>query len=252
MTLHQFRHDKNRAIALSGSGCGAFTRALFVLGVLFFSLLPANAVLTTLSYSPAPTDLRTLDHSMAYTWQIDNLPTENIQSATLTFTNIANWDNTANKLFVHLLDSAQSTGIGSFVDDPTHTMPQTDITDDFVSTRFHGDPKWLTAPGTLDTKLFGKSFGSTGSTYTYNFSATDLAALTSYINNSGNIAFGLDPDCHYSNDGISFGVTFNGATGAPQLALGPASPIPEGSALLPLAGILTLAVCVQSRQRRRS
>ncbi len=218
--------------------------AIAALGFLGASLSPARAVLTTLSYSPNPIDLNDLDHHMVYTWRLDNLPKETILSASLTFTNIANWDTTSNKLFAHLLDTAKNPGVASFVDDPTASIPVTDITDDFVSARYHGDPNWLVASGTSDTKLFGKAFSNTPSTYTYNFTSQELTALTSYINNGGNIAFGLDPDCHYFNDGISFGLTYDGA---PPVA----SPIPEGSALLPLAGVLGLAVCVQARQRRR-
>lgn len=199
----------------------------------------AEAILTTLSYSPTPADLNDLDHHMLYTWRIDNLPTESVTSASITFSNIGNWDANANKLFAHLLDSALNSGVASFIDDPSLNAPVTDITDDFVNTRNHSSPSWLLAPGTADTKLFGKSFSMTAETWTYSFSTAELAKLNEYMAD-GTIAFGFDPDCHYFNDGITFNMSFN-APPAPA-----ASPIPEVSALLPLGGIMLLAVGAQT------
>jgi hypothetical protein len=49
-----------------------------------------------------------------------------------------------------------------------------------------------------------ESFDDVPETFTLNFNATALADLISYINNDGEIALGLDPDCHFFNDGIVF------------------------------------------------
>lgn len=237
---------KNQTSAFCSKGIrsGRIAEAFAALALGMFAANSAHAVLTTLSYSPNPVDLNDLDHHMIYTWRLDNLPKETVTSATISLSNVRNSDANANKLFGHLLDGALNAGVASFVDDPNTGGPVTDITDDFTNARNHGSSDWLLAPGTGDTKLFGKSFTMTPSTWEYTLSGTELTKLNQYLSD-GTIAFGFDPDCHYFNDGISFNMTFNASVAG-------ASPIPEVSALLPLGGIMLLAVCMHGRVRRRS
>lgn len=204
----------------------------------------ANAVLTTLSYSPGGSSLSDLGKNNVYTWRLDNLPTDAVTAATLTFSNVKNWDANANKLFGHLLDSANSAGVDSFTDNPNSRTAMMDLTDDFANPRHHGNPDWLVAPGTGDTKLFGKSFTMTPTTWTYTFNQEELSKLNQYLAD-GSIAFGFDSDSHYFNEGITFNMMFT----APPPA---ASPIPEPTTVLPLAGVLLMAVVGQARARRRA
>ena len=197
----------------------------------------AQAAIT--QYQPSPVDLNDLDHHDVYTWRIDgiNLSSVSITSATLTIRNIANWDTNPNILYIHLLDTAINAGVASFVDDPSGSAPVTDLTDDFVSTRYHSSPGWLVANGTRDTLLASPSFTTTGHDYTLNFTAAELVALNSYINSGHDVAFGFDPDCHFFNDGISFTIT--------------TSPIPEFSSGIPVAGLVGVAVAIEMFRRRR-
>ena len=83
-----------------------FLIALVVLG------LPATALADSFTFQ-APTTAANqgnggpnqfnLDHHDAYTWRIDgvNLGGQTITGATLTFTNISNWDTNPNMLFIH-------------------------------------------------------------------------------------------------------------------------------------------------------
>src|SRR5712664_1455214 len=75
-----------------------------------------------------------LDHHEAYTWRIDNVDLSGapITGATLTFSNISNWDGNTNMLFIHLLDSAKSAGVASFIDAPLNQIPVTSIADNFA------------------------------------------------------------------------------------------------------------------------
>ena len=205
----------------------------------------AHAVLTTLSYSPSAGSLSDLGASNAYTWRLDNLPTEVVTGASITFSNVKNWDANSNKLFAHLLDSANSTGVDSFLDNPGGRTPMADITDDFANSRHHASPDWLVAPGTADTKLFGKSFTMTPTSWTYTFNESELTKLNQYLSD-GSIAFGFDSDSHYFNEGITFNMLVSAAP--PPTA----SPIPEASAVLPLASVLLMAVVGQTRSRRRA
>lgn len=204
-------------------------RARALLGavaLLGFATSAAQASVTTLSFQPSPADLNDLDHHVAYTWKIQgiDLTGMSLTSATLSITNISNWDTNPNVLHLHLLDTAKTSGVASFVDDPTGAIPVVDLTDDFISTRFHNDPNWLVANGTADTFLADPTFTTTGVNYTLNFTPSQLSALASYAANGNDVAFGLDPDCHFFNDGIKFTMTL--------------TPVPEMSALYPIFGLL--------------
>jgi len=148
-----------------------------------------------------------LDHHEAYTWRIGgvNLTGQTITSATLTFHNISNWDRNPNMLFVHLLDTARNAGVGSFQDAPANQVPVTDINDDFAGTRYSNNP--LVAPGTANTFLTQQSFTTTSGDFVYTFTADQLKILSAYFLNGSDIAFGLDPDCHFWNNGITLSLT---------------------------------------------
>jgi len=188
--------------------------ALVVLG------LSSSAKADTLTYVPTPSDLNDLDHHSVYTWRVDNvnLAGQTITGARITFTNIANWDNNANKLYIHLLDTAKQSGVRSFIDDPNSNNTQVSMIDDFVDTRYHNQSSWLVANGTADTHLHTYvNLTTTPSTLVYNFSASELTALFAYISNGNNFALCFDPDCHFFNDGIKFEI-FTSANTVPEPA----------------------------------
>jgi hypothetical protein len=174
--------------------------AIFVLG------LSSSAKADTLTYQPSPVDLNDLDHHSVYTWRVDNvnLNGKTVTGARITIKNIANWDANANRLFIHLLDTAKAAGVNSFIDDPNSSNTSVSIIDDFANTRYHNQSNWLVANGTADTYLAGPSFTTTPTNFVYDFTAAQLTALMSYISNDGRFALGFDPDCHFFNDGIKF------------------------------------------------
>jgi hypothetical protein len=147
-----------------------------------------------------------LDHHKAYTWRIDDgrFAGKTITSARITISNISNWDKNPNMLFIHLLDTAKAAGISSFTDATGTPVPSSQIQDNFAGSLYNSNP--LVAPGTGNTFLTSQSFTMTPSTFVYNFTAAQLQVLSAYFAN-GNIALGLDPDCHFWNNGITFTVT---------------------------------------------
>lgn len=185
---------------------------------------------TSYNYAPTPADLNDLDHHSAYTWRIDNINLGGaaITGASLTFTNIANWDANPNVLFMHLFDTARYSGVRSFVDSVTDSQ----MADNFASPLLAFNP--LIASGTGNTFLTSKSFTMTPTTYTYTFTAVQLAALQSYIAHGGDIAFGLDPDCHFFNDGVKFTMT--------------TMSVPDGGTTAVLLGLTMVGLCFARRQ----
>ena len=135
-----------------------------------------------------------------------NLTGSTITSATLTIRNISNWDSNANRLFIHLLDTARNAGVASFQDAPASQTPVTDINDNFAGTALSeqssgrvGNGKHI--PDVAVVYDHGEDLRLTPSR------PIRLSVLSAYFMNGGDIAFGLDPDCHFWNDGIVFSFT---------------------------------------------
>lgn len=168
-----------------------------------------------------------------------NLNGQQITGARLTISNIANWDDNANRLFIHLLDTAKRAGVSSFIDDPNPDNTSVSIIDDFVDTRFHNQSSWLVANGTADTFLTSRSFTTTPTNFVYNFTQAQVQALFEYISNGGNFALGFDPDCHFFNNGITF-----------EIFTAPAS-VPE-PATLALLGTSLAGLYARKRRQRKA
>jgi len=174
---------------------------------------------------PQYPDLRDLDHYMYYTWGIDKtFEPDEILEASLTFYNIRDWTVEDNDmLYIHLLDDVAS-GYNSYVD-PEHFV---------MSDYFDGQGlllgQWYDPAGG----------GSIGIDLTIVFNETALATLAEY-SQDGNFGFGLDPDCHYFNDGVEFRVLTSEV-------------VPEPSTLALLGfGVGGLSVArYRSRRRKRS
>jgi hypothetical protein len=187
-------------------------------------MLPAHAFANTFTFSPTATAANTnsttnhtnqtnysgganqfdLDHHKAYTWKLTGLSIpagQSIISASITFKDIANWNTNTNKLFVHLLNTANNSGIASVTDS---------FDDTTISDYFNGANSLGPTLGVDNIKLFESSFNMVGQSgyvaqdYTYNLTAAQLVTLAAFINANGNIALGFDPDCHYWNNGLNF------------------------------------------------
>ncbi len=189
-------------------------RKLFLIfAALLVIALPTIASADVITFTAPPTAPNSgnggpqqfdLDHHSAYTWQIggQNLSGQTIAGATLTIRNISNWDTNPNMLFIHLLDTARNAGVASFTDASGVPVPTSQIQDNFAGSLALSNP--LIAPGTGNILLTQQSFSTTPHDFVYNFTASQLQVLSAFFLNGGNIAFGLDPDCHFWNNGITF------------------------------------------------
>jgi hypothetical protein len=193
---------------------------LCVIALGLSTVVPANAGLVT--FQPTPNDLSELPHAYYFTWGINFTlaPDEKITSATLTFTNIWDWTVENNDhLFVHLLDNIKS-GSRSYLDNQGGG-------DNFTGKGpLVGD--WSDPAGgesqNFDLVL---DFGSLGL-----LDALNSFARTAPGKNKVNFGFGIDPDCHYYNDGVIFTMTTE--TGTPIIHV----PEPTTMGLLALGGLL--------------
>jgi hypothetical protein len=136
----------------------------------------------TVDLAPSPSDLSDLDHNYAYTWGINwNVPNgETVVAASLFFNDMRNWDTFANDLYVHLLNTS-SVGVTSAWDNS-------------------GGGDYFNGQGILLNQWH--NLGTTAQDITYNFDASELSSLKTYLSN-GYFGLGFDPDCHYYNNGVT-------------------------------------------------
>ncbi len=148
-------------------------------------------------FNPRPNDLKELSHSEYFSWGINLAlePGEKIKAATLKFSNIRDWtEEEDDHLFIHLLDNPKKGSI-SYID--SHS----------AGDNFAGKGKlicdWSDPQGgssrnfdlVIDLGILG-----------FLDELNDYAA-TAPENRHGNFGFGIDPDCHYYNNGVTFSIT---------------------------------------------
>jgi hypothetical protein len=189
---------------MKGDGMKKFIvlTAMAVVGILAIS---AHAV-PSYSFTPPDPDLQDLPHQSAFTWGIDLTKSNGVANgyvvgtpitgATLTFKGIYNWDNNPNTLFIDLLDGVAVGANGNKVVQVTDN-PNDNVTADYFSGQGVPIAAWSTNMTPQD-KVF-------------TFNSAQLASLNTYAAD-GKIGFGLDPDCHYYNGGITFKIECNPVT----------------------------------------
>ncbi|MFC1699690.1 PEP-CTERM sorting domain-containing protein [Candidatus Omnitrophota bacterium] len=165
---------------------------LLSLLAIFTIMLPAKGMCAySGTFAPSDIDIDDLDHWKYYTWGIfSSIPLgEEISSATLAIENINNWDQNANILYVHLLDTDFE---GLVVGNDDNNIATGDA--------FAGEGLLVTTFEDLNGKP------GPAENWSYDFTQEQLLTLNSYASDN-RFGFGFDPDCHFYNDGVTFEVT---------------------------------------------
>ncbi|MDD5673867.1 MAG: PEP-CTERM sorting domain-containing protein [Chitinivibrionales bacterium] len=173
----------------------------FLAGLVAVGAMASLSFGDVITLSPTPSNIGSLNEGESYAWNITTLPVGvSYQSAELVINNLSESFGTPNALFVHLLAN------------PVHGpkwwknngSPDVVYTEDAL-----GMP-----PLTDDFNLFGFTNISlvtynnitTPVTETWDFTGSQLSTLNSYAAD-GKIAIGFDPDCHFTNTGITLKLT---------------------------------------------
>jgi hypothetical protein len=190
---------------------------LAYLALVFIVCLSCSVAASETYFPPDPySELGELDHNKYYTWGIDvtwDTTLEEIVSASLLIDELENWNDLPNDLYIHLLDDA-----------PLGVTVYTD---------WQGGGDNFAGQGIL--LVHYEDLSSSPEDKLYVFTDDELDVLNDYALD-GRIAFGLDPDCHFYNDGVAFTVDMR--------------PVPEPAtlAIVGLAG----ALLVLARKARKA
>jgi hypothetical protein len=178
--------------------------------ILLTSIMPASAyvydhVYTFKSFdgSDTNTDIMDLDHNKYYDWLIKwNVPQgETITGIDLMFCDIYNWQKEDDKLYLHILDNKTVPGLPHSFDQQQYWTSSTKYwTTLYYGTNNHnGGDYWAGSPLIIDPYWTDLDDNITKENLTIHVPMTTeiLAMIT-----DGQFGIGLDPECHYYNNGV--------------------------------------------------
>lgn len=147
------------------------------------------------SSQPVPSDLYGLDHWKYYVWKIDDFslsPGETIESASLFFNDIRNWDDNDNIMYLRILSG----------DDTAFNNLSFNVNNLFIGTDNQVEGDNLLAYEGLSLTPYINIPETPPQDLIYNFDIDERNYLATAAAD-GMFGIGFDPDCHYWNEGIT-------------------------------------------------
>lgn len=153
--------------------------------------LASSASAAVYNFVPSRPDMWDLDHFYAYAWgmKLELADGEVITDVVFTIDDVNNWQPENDVLHINLLDEA-SIGERQFLDNEA------------PSNYFDG---WATPHVLLTTYTDLMDAPGPSEDYEYHFTSSQIAMLNNYLQNDV-FGLGLDPDCHYFNNGVKLKV----------------------------------------------
>lgn len=181
--------------------------------LIFFTFVTADATVYTFKpydNSGTQTDIMDLDHTKYYDWRILwNIPQgETITRIDLKFFDIYNWQSETNdKLFLHILDNdTDPVGLTPFTTQYYSTPSTPYSTTLYYGTdNQNGGDYWAGNPLIIDpfwTDLDDNAGIDNVLTFNVPLSSEILSMIM-----DGKFGIGLDPECHYYNNGVKLKIT---------------------------------------------
>ena len=166
-------------------------KKLIVMTVLLSVFVTGFTSAAVTTFEPDPSDMYGLDHYRYYTWTIDlGFSTQEtpIIGASLSFDNITNWRVESNIMYIHLMDADSSSVLGLEVTYDGQGGADAFAGEVLIDEWEDQDTVYATEDLTIP------------------FSDSVLDVLNNDYGIDGFIAIGIDPDCHYWNDGVELTV----------------------------------------------
>lgn len=198
-----------------------------ILLFLFFLVFGISGIASANLYlQPEPVDIFDLEHDHYYTWSIETSDitdvTDNwsggIVGVNLIFESIYNWTYYGNeidpsKLFVWLLNDV-ALGVDSNVIEYYDPHPYGETYDnipDLINGAVTGTHLVTYETPDNDPNLPDIPYNDP-TTIEYSFDSGQLSSFITYLSDGNTVGIGIDPDCHYFNEGITLEIVPEPAT----------------------------------------